>query len=274
VVHRGAPIPASKRSEPDASHDNSSETSEVTGRLELALSNTASACGTRLRYSRALYNSIWENTSIVGGLIRVDDVVYGLTTGHSVVSLTEDWDYEAESGTDSDSDPDSGTDSNIAGETSSSSSIMELASPHRLLGNEKNSVKGTASKEGSYTEPLWVTTTLGPFKYSRFQHPRNPNSAFSPSEASDLALIKIGAEFRDLSNKYTSPSEMCGVAEDQCTVGKISTEHPAGPLSAVCSIADVRPAYLLDGYHGYMDSYSELSTMKIQTMVPLGKSKP
>jgi hypothetical protein len=99
LFHRGAPVPASKCSKSNPQRSNSFSTGQVTSRLELVLSNPTSACRVRLQSSRDSDQSSWENTSIVGGLIRVDDVVYGLTTGHLVVSSREDWDYDTGSGT-------------------------------------------------------------------------------------------------------------------------------------------------------------------------------
>ncbi|KAF1993486.1 MFS general substrate transporter [Amniculicola lignicola CBS 123094] len=56
--------------------------------IQIASQDASSACGLRLRF-RLAGEACAESISTIGGLIRVDDRVYGLTTAHGMVQLLE-----------------------------------------------------------------------------------------------------------------------------------------------------------------------------------------
>jgi hypothetical protein len=98
LVHRKAPKQASRPSDLASSSSTSLRAQHIDGLVELALPNTASACGMSMRYTGCVDMSVRQSLGTIGGLIKINNTVYGLTTGHTVTMLPD------EDVTDTDSD--------------------------------------------------------------------------------------------------------------------------------------------------------------------------
>jgi hypothetical protein len=251
LVHRKAPTQASRSSvaiDLGSASCTPHNVDDATDIVELAVSDTSSACGLRMRYTR---HSIVTPQSLctIGGLIKIDDKVYGLTTGHSITMLSEQEDV---SNTESDSDSDAKSEIEIDMRSMISPSSTDLESG---TGNVSSSLR-------------WIRAQLGPFSYLNRRSHTATNHAYPLSQASDFALVEVGEHVRDFTNTYMPSGQSYGPTR---TIDTISTEEPAGPVSIVCSPTDVRSAHLLEGDHGYLDRCAFFATKKLQTVHPLGE---
>jgi hypothetical protein len=264
-VHRGAPVPACSRSSHALSEESMTCCGEIASFLELAAPTTLSACGIRTRCLEESDFPCRQNTSIIGGFICVDNVLYGLTTGHTAVFWPKD------NSLDTDSETDSEAESYVSSRSSSSlSSII-----HPILDNEMEAAGRTSLDNDAYMShssnlQRWIPSRLGHFSYMGCRSEGHNDSVHTVSGTSDFALIELDQELQNLANVYTPPSGPAQVSDSTWTIDTISTDEEIGPVLIVCSMTDVRPAYLLEGDHGYMDRCGEISTLKIETAEPLG----
>jgi hypothetical protein len=266
LVHRKAPKQASRPSSFASSSSTSLPAGHNTELVELARPSTASACGISMRYTSCAGMTVRENLCIIGGLIKINNTVYGLTTGHSVAIMPD----ESISDTDSEAESDAETEIETSSATSPVSSCEGLAG-EELDGFSTRIWNESAHRIYGARDPVqWVSASLGPFNYLNHISHQIPYSTELP-EASDFALVELGEDIQNLPNTYTSSSlPGLDIATTTWTVDTISTEETAGPVSVVCSPTDVRPAHLLEGEYGYLDRHAFFSTRKVQTMHPLG----
>jgi hypothetical protein len=262
-VHRGAPVPACSRSSHALSEESMTCCGEIASLLELAVPTTLSACGIRTRCLEESAFPCRQNTSIIGGLLCVDNVLYGLTTGHTAVFWPKD----------NSPDTDSETDSEVGSCVSSRSSFSLSSLDHRISNTwaaGRTSLDNDAYMSESSTLQRWIPSRLGHFNYMGYRSEGHSDSLYTVSGTSDFALIELDQELQNLANVYTPPSGPAPVSESTWTIDTISTDEEVGPVLIICSMTDVRSAYLLEGDHGYMDRCGEISTLKIETVEPLG----
>lgn len=228
--------------------------------LRTALLDSSSSCSIPLACTT--FDPTRTRLSLIGGLIKVDGIPYGLTTAHSIVETwpkgTSDDMYS--SGTDSDSwdeSPDSST-----------SSMTTLSPPP----HEPASGEARCSKDQEYCKPkidlngYEDNAFLEAYSYGSHRVPHSKTNAYAVSERGDFALINLAQKYQHLPNKYVASSEH--------RITEItSAESCSGPVSIVCSSSDVRPACLLDDDHLFMSGPTVFCTKKLQTKVPLGQSQ-
>jgi len=213
--------------------------------VEVGITVIESACGLQIicRHLDA------ERSCTLGGLVRVDDRVYGLTTAHAMVSLGSP--SSSETCSSYDSDPEDHASSRTASEIST-----DLAQPSARIEASEDVVR--PGIQG------WATSHLGPYSYATQRHPLRTNNAYPVSNASDFALIELPKELCNLPNAYTS--RWCD-QESMDTITGVRTpsvEDLEASVSILCSPTDVCRGYLLPGDHLFLDRATVFSTKKIQ----------
>jgi tetratricopeptide (TPR) repeat protein len=234
-----------------------------------------SACGMRL--STSVANSTYSRTCTIGGLIRVGEIVYGLTTAHSVVSLDVEYDSDSVDASDSDSDSDMGSFLSFETEQPTSAELSPVrSSPNAALPGETattpHSVRPfrTAPRYTMSWTPDHVPSTrsveLGPYSYGTRRHPYSPNNG---AAASDFALIKLPVDYRALPNIYDLQKTSAGT----CTItsyGKLESDEQSDAIWILCSRTDIRSGQLLPGEHAFLSRNAIYSTKKVELEKPLG----
>ena len=238
--------------------------------LQILFSEIGSACGATISFSFP-NGSLSKRTSTLGGLIRVDNKIYGLTTAHAIVDLLPD-DFGNNLYDDSDAE-------SISSRSSSCSSLENTEHDRRLrLQSENNTLylkkPFMPSMPSSSRPPSSTCATLGPFHYSGFGNQLNEGISLSESEGCDFALIDIDPDRSPLLNFYKSHPITSEVVAQTYVVGEFFPETEldrAGPVSIICPPDDVIDGELLEGTWQFFDRATVFTTEKIQTKSPLGK---
>jgi hypothetical protein len=159
-------------------------------RVTITRGNLDSACGMKMLCVRRRGGIEEEHTCTIGGIIRIDDTVWGLTTAHSLVPFEEDATLEAGVNYDSETDRSSFS-------ISPRSSATSVDPPNEHV--EHATASDTHKPSSSEPAPYWMSSRLGPYSYGMEKNPMTTNTAYAVSEGSDFALIEM-AGFPDLRN--------------------------------------------------------------------------
>lgn len=257
LVIGNAPRPASRQASMEISNPDRADFEHT--EIRTMHLDTPSGCGIPL--ACMIRDSTRMRLSVVGGLIRVDDTIYGLTTAHSVIELDCHNGLSTYSSSDSDSD-----DSSASENSSSSTENTSTASSQEVIPNRARRYTAATVRDDlhRFNDPA----TLKSYSYGSKRLPDVNTNAYAVSEGSDFALINLGQTYHRLPNMYSGPTE-------QYITKVPSVDTHFGLVSIVCSPGDVRPAYLLEDDHLFLTGATVFSTKKLQTQMPLGtKSDP
>lgn len=222
--------------------------------IEVGLTADQSACGLRMRIS---YSGN-ERMCTLGGLIRVDGKIYGLTTAHAMVSIAE------QTLTDTSTEYESDT---------YCSSISSVSSAPSSTATSIPKVDAAATEQHEVSRPIapdldrlaWRCANLGPYSYATERRPTATNNAYAVSDATDLALIELPEELELLPNVYHLHDRGQDFTQTVTTADPVSSDHVDRRVSIICAPSDVRQGYLLPGDHLFLDRSTVFSTRKIQT---------
>jgi hypothetical protein len=272
-VHHGAPIPAGRMGFSSTSKINDLHEEGPMPLVDIEFSD-ASTCGARIRFSTGSSESYRETFATIGGLIKVDELVYGLTAAHSMMPLLDP--KLSNKGSDSDSHLGYDSDTESSVHSLSSMSIRQLPSVLREVRQDAHSKKELPNHPITYDESVdsaqWLRATLGPFSYAETRDTSSSKTS-ALSSAADFALIEHvqGRQgWRAVNNVYF---QQIRGEQRETVIKNISSDVSSGPVSILCSASDVRSAYLLEGESMYMDRVAMFATRKIQTERPFGESK-
>jgi hypothetical protein len=214
--------------------------------LQLQQGPDARGCSRRLRISRPADSvaSFW--TSTVGGLIKVDGVLYGLTTAHSIFEALQSRaaDHSRDSiGTDSD------TDSGFSSLDVEDYAENDVVSPEIRLG--KHPVE-----ENEDFEAIKVTLELASYA-GRELHDEH-DQLEGGSVDSDFALIQWPDSFLPRYNWYPS-------ATGHTVISSIDEDPGPGEVTILDSLGKTAVGDLLPGNAVLMQRDALFNTRKIQT---------
>jgi hypothetical protein len=199
----------------------------------------------------------------IGGLVSIDDTVWGLTTAHSLLGAYDSCGSHGSHGSHSSDAIDTHLGPVYTSEITNGTLPHEL-SYSGVLSHAPTSDIATSWKEMSSAKlgiACYDQRCLGPLDY-------NERRSTFP-EGTDFALIKFENSFSNLHNIYKTVDQRVSPAE--CRIDHVSTELNSGVVSILCSPDDVRSGYLLGGSALFMDRASIFTSMKIQLDAPLGK---
>lgn len=236
----------------------------ATGRLKIFLPDWGrsqisahSACGIQLKYISGRNDSV-ERRWVIGGVIRVDGTIYGLTTAHPMFDelYCNDESYVSRSYEDE-----------------------PRASVRLPISNDMPRARdssGKLSSEGSsQVNFTWKSAALGPINYAG----TTGTNAFAKSgrkdTASDFALIPLSHTTPRLHNYYRNSITLDGKEKPQnFLIDDMSSDLSPGEVTIICSPTDAQPGYLLGGSALFMESTSVFRTRKVQTESPLSEWIP
>ncbi|ORY19122.1 hypothetical protein BCR34DRAFT_206513 [Clohesyomyces aquaticus] len=198
-----------------------------------------SACGMRIK-CRSVDGLATEQVWIVGGLIRIDSTIYGLTAAHPIFDGIT---HEAE--------PHGARLMSEDTRTQSEGSTQTPTRPHE-------------SEEGN-----WHTATVHSVNYGGRISLPGVTPQTMHANCSDYALVRLDARAEVLPNSYESPENS---QEGACIVDSISSDPACGEVLILCSPGDVRSGYLLGLPALFMTHMGVFHTRKIQTEAPFGES--
>ena len=241
--------------------------------LHLVDSCHGSACGLRVAMHIAASNQ--TRICTIGGLVRVDDIVYGLTTAHSIVPLEP----HSESDTRSVSESDSQSDSVFSVHSEESASVEAVPSRSSsfapLCKGTDYEHPGTSDDRetlGVAIQALDPSTgpymTLGPYSYGAQRHPLNPDNG---TATSDFALIELTDTYRNLPNIYEVLVEESLETHTVTSFEESWSDSASDAVMIVCSQHDVRPGSILPGEQVFLDRTTWFPTRKLETSAPLGE---
>lgn len=241
----------------------------------------ASACGLRLRVLTETSGAEDENILTIGGLVKVDNKVYGLTTAHGILEplrvanktsslISDSSDSAASTASDSESEP--GDDSDSSSETN----CLDEHDPHikRPLGIYDQLGWGAkASFRDQIQQLQWKDVTFcGPMSHcGRGSVTGGTNEVTTSLTNADFALIDMGfSSAYQLYNEYMHPRHpdgpklsICGFKHDEDLI--------AGEIFLLTGQNQVTVGYLLDGPTLFMNRTVVFHTRKIQLDAPLRK---
>ncbi|KAF2023645.1 hypothetical protein EK21DRAFT_118556 [Setomelanomma holmii] len=140
-----------------------------------------------------------------------------------------------------------------------------LAAQDQSDGTRSESFTNTFGTSFSDFHPRdWVSSALGPYSYAGESRPLQSNNAYAVSDASDFALIEISEVLGKLPNSCRLSLPGLDNVETITSTKPLATIDCASVVSIVCSAADVRQGYLLDGDHVFLDRTTVFSTKNIQ----------
>jgi hypothetical protein len=223
------------------------------------------AIGAKVKFTRSCNGVLLQRMSTIGGIIAVDNRLYGLTTAHGVDELLG---YVRDNKSDV-SASDTGSVSESEGESERtcppSSEVLSKDSSTAIT-------RKTNPSDNTLAEDNWRKAVLGPLCYGRGncsekQPGHNPRS-------SDFALIVLPF-IHARPNTIIPPvsSIDIGVSSttfEGLTIDKISEDLNIGEVYILCSTGAKR-GYLLEGDSAFLDGDTVFSTKKIQTDTPLGR---
>lgn len=227
---------------------------QETPTVHLLSPSTNSAIGTKVRFTLGWNGLVRERMSTIGGLIRVDGQVYGLTTAHAAAELHYA-SLEEDLSTDYESDEEFTSDSGLGVEAPLFASAMTDFSGISTTNN---------------TTVNWLEARLGPCSYAGKTNLTEMSNAFTVSEGSDFALIELCEEHHQLVNTYEQRMPAESRTSHPVGIRKLASNLQSGPVSILCSPTDVRAAHLLDEDCLFLDRTTVFHTKKIQTDGPLG----
>ena len=266
VINLNAPRLASRHTSPGVDEQRPERLYAGQPELRVARLATQSACGLPLVYLPDDTGS--PRASVVGGLIKVDNIVYGLTTAHSVIELDDHDPNDAEVCWSSDLDSLPGSETTVV-----PSEVASTLPPLKTAADFTQTLKRYVSPSDSPDVVVFEDhASLASYSYGSKRQPASEANAYSVSEGNDFALIDLPRSYRYLPNVYfniqpwyrwRTPLHISKVA---------SVDSSCEAVSIVCSPTDVRSAFLLDGNHLFLDQTTAFSTKKLQTQMPLGQS--
>lgn len=258
IVHRRAPkFAADQDCEDEFAYDYMPQLdidSVIT--VNVAITDFKSACGLNLTCER----TDSRQACTLGGLIRVDGRVYGLTTAHALVQVNE---KEC-------SDVSSDDESSYDDQSSSSSFTKSTTISQCSRSSNDGGDPVTFEDEDHNTSPSrWITSELGPYSYANQRYPSRTNNAFSVSEGSDFALIYPEQALKSLPNTYSVRRRGLDVVETITSASSPSTTIDDGGVSIICSPTNVLQGHLVPGDHLFFDRNTIFCTKKIQLEIAL-----
>ena len=242
-------------------------------RIRIMLPENSSACGMRARITSIQNSRLQQHNCVIGGLIRVDGIVYGLTTGHSIFdsllpNSSEDTSDLSDDGDDSDSGSLSLQDN--AQRTPSIQPPLPSAAEDRLISS-------TYQAEASWSN-RWSEGKLGPVSYAGlFGADRYMDHVYHTPLSSDFALIEMSLTDPSLSNTYESADIFtAGTSEEPTRTIKWNVDNVAevpqsGEVKILSGTKGVQTAFVLTGDAAFMQRGAVFWTKKLQTKYPLGQ---
>jgi hypothetical protein len=167
----------------------------------------------------------------IGGLVKVDGTIYGLTTAHSM--------FKAEPRVD---------------DTDEISIIQHIESATRNTEAE-----------------IWAQANITLASYSGHPVIGGHLAGLPASDGTDIALIAMNLHEHEVFNHYRKPASRENGKREPCLIKDIPSILEAGEVCIICSTEDVRPGFLLDDDAMFFDRAGTFNTKKIRTEAPLGK---
>ena len=240
---------------------------------------TLSACGMQLEIRDQSKGKCVKRFATIGGLVRIQGEIFGLTTAHSV--LPEDFNVSP-CGSDSEVITDDGNSSAESdSEVSLSPAEVECKlpfDPEVLLSREDgecvSGVTSSSYRVGSSPQ----TRAIG---WSRLQNPTldcysfagrasttgNTRMAYPTGSYSDVALVKLGLENISLYNRYSLNNTM---ASTTIEINEIEKDPAPGSVEILCSATASIKGWLLQDPSVFMQRGGVFNTKKIQLTTALG----
>jgi hypothetical protein len=167
----------------------------------------------------------------IGGLIKVDGTIYGLTTAHSI--------FEAELKLD---------------DTDEISIIQHIESAPRNTESE-----------------IWAQANITLASYSGHPVIGGHLAGLPASHGTDIALIEMNLHEHEVINHYRKPASRKSGIQEACLIKNVPSILEAGEVCIICSTEDVRTGFLLGDDAMFFDRAGTFNTKKIRTEAPLGK---
>lgn len=238
----------------------------------------SSACGLKLRVVAETGSKTYENISTIGGLVNVNNKVYGLTTAHGILSLPG---IAALSTTDSSDCSDSDSSAYLDSDSESLDDLdatpdTSLLDKHRRPGANRlglNARPNQTLKTEISEQPEWKNVTFcGPMCFcGRGSVTGGTNEYTSSRTDMDFALIDMGLSTKyQLYNEYTYGSGQ-NLPKIQIDGIKNDEDLKAGEVILLIGQNQVRAGHLLDGTAFFRNKAMLVKTMKIELDVPLRK---
>ncbi|KAF2728232.1 hypothetical protein EJ04DRAFT_569684 [Polyplosphaeria fusca] len=240
-VHLRAPILASKTGH---KHLIPMDLTVTRGQVQVLMPDVFSthgfsACGLKIRVQDH-HDSKVEHQWVVGGIIRVAGVIYGLTTAHSLVENPRDGDISTVDDTDD-------------SETESDKNLPISGPPLEPRSQSRSSAE-------------WTTVTIDVMNYAGHS---NAESDSGIAGCSDYALIGMGPGKETLYNFYEKADSPEERTTNTCTIDAWCPAPHGGDVDIICAPNDVRPGWLLKGSSMIITRNGIFTTRKIQTQTPL-----
>ena len=224
--------------------------------LQLQHYPMSSACGAKLLISVKSGDAKQLWTSTIGGLIRVDNHVYALTTAHSIFQALE-------SGAQGDHDTQSNSDSDTESLFSLDDNDYNFTGSKRLTAQDGHSVQSVASET---LQAVDVALELASYA-GHIKRPLGQDGFTTTHANGDFALIRWPTGAAPPKNEYrsfTGPTiEVDSMGEDLCP----------GEVVILLGSEDVITGSLLPGIAVFLQRDAIFHTRKIQTSSPLSKQK-
>ncbi|KAF2789692.1 MFS general substrate transporter [Melanomma pulvis-pyrius CBS 109.77] len=238
-VHTKAPVPASTSFSTHgaslaamASGANPIQIHMESGGIQIQIqkysNNSFSACGLKIR----IKSDEGYHMCTIGGLVKVDGKLFGLTTAHSI--------FKADTQT----------------------GIDSIFKTHNLERTDSSTIE---HKFPNY----WSQTTLVVASYPGHRVLGGNLEGSPASNTTDIALVNMENGARELQNWYKEPASTTDNTSRTYSVDNIPSILQSGAVSIICSCTDVRPGFLLDGDALFFDRVGMFHTKKIQTEEPL-----
>lgn len=210
--------------------------------------HSQSACGSKLRVRYVEGGSFHERICTVGGLIRIDDEIYALTTAHAFYAVHDKPDF----------DP---------------GSTFPLNTAKVLVGKDR--INGKNRRQESSLDDLVIPQILMEkieaelvcARYSDGRGEIEPGQSF----CTDFALLKIKfSAGKMLFNKYEK-LHILGNESIVCkfTVDSWEAQPNSGPVEIIYGQGHLNEGYLLEGDALFMHRNAVFQTRKVQTSLPL-----
>lgn len=220
-----------------------------------------SACGLKLRVQS---EDCTDRICTIGGLVRLDDEIYGLTTGHTLMDVGKKMGEPAEQSDTSPAHDTSDTDSDCSGVIDDDRSDFEDG----LLRSSSDVFQSSGCLSPQMAEMQWETVqSLGPTAFAGQGSLLGALDSLrdAPSN-SDIALIKLTSNTL-LRNYYTVPV----TTFTESVVGTFHDDQLVeGHVWILAGRNEVREGFLLRAKSMFMQRGALFETRKIQLDSPLG----
>lgn len=273
LVHHQPPRLAGEKVDVALSTLNNLKGAVTAKRVWVCRPSNSSACGLRVMTGSANQPQMCT----LGGLIRFDGTIYGLTTAHCMISATNAEDQQADAANDSDSESESESDIDL--ETEQCLSPSQSFTDTSLLNLNGTGIQDSTHRKDTVYADLWtqesqdwLVADLGPHNYAIGNPTSMENNVNGISDAKDFALIKLPQEVAVLQNTYVKK------ASDWTSTHTVTSISPplndkndniSRHVTIVCSSENVREGYLLRGKHAFLERATLFSTRKIELDTPL-----